>query len=230
MFLFSLPLILLAALAIRLETPGSPFFFQTRLGLRGKPFRIFKLRGMYIDARQRFPYLYDYSRHQGLDFYFHHQVDPRLTRVGSFIRSLSIDELPNFWNVLAGDMRLVGPRPEIPEVLDLYGDYRNEYLSVEPGITCLSKISGRDRLTKRETIEMDLEYVRKAGIALDLKIIWRTFLSVVVRKDVFHHHQEPAPASEPRPRLMPLAAKQSWAIPEDSTRSVNEIDTPPVQR
>lgn len=230
MFVLTLPVVLLAALAIRIETPGNPFFFQTRLGWKGKPFRIFKLRGMYIDARARFPHLYDYSQYKHLDFYFHHQVDPRLTRVGSFIRSLSIDELPNFWNVLTGDMRLVGPRPEIPEVLDLYGQYRDEYLSVRPGITCLSKISGRDRLTKRETIELDIDYVRQASITLDLKILWRTFLSVVVRKDVFHHAHAEAVRPEARSALVPVPAEQRTMIPEDPVRRINEIDTPPVQR
>jgi len=230
MFVLALPVILLAALAIRIETPGNPFFFQTRLGRRGKPFRIFKLRGMYIDARTRFPHLYDYSQHRDLDFYFHHRVDPRLTRVGSFIRSLSIDELPNFWNVLTGDMRLVGPRPEIPDVLDLYGQYRDEYLSVKPGITCLSKISGRDRLTKRETIEMDIDYVRRASIILDLQILWRTFLSVVVRKDVFHRAHVQGATGEVHTPLVPMPAEQRRVIPEDPVLPINKVDTPPVQR
>jgi lipopolysaccharide/colanic/teichoic acid biosynthesis glycosyltransferase len=228
MFILCLPVVLLAAVAIRLETPGSPFFFQTRFGKGGKPFRIFKLRGMYQDARQRFPHLYDYSRHSGLDFYFHYQVDPRLTKVGSFIRSLSIDELPNFWNVITGDMRLVGPRPEIPDVLELYGPYREEYLSVKPGITCLSKISGRDRLTKRETILLDLEYVRQANLKLDLFILLRTFLSVVVRKDVFHAHKQPEPV--PSPKLHPNVHTAHWSpVPSRAVRPVDDLDNRSVR-
>jgi lipopolysaccharide/colanic/teichoic acid biosynthesis glycosyltransferase len=185
LLIMTIPIILIAAAAIRLETPGSPFFIQTRLGRDGKPFRICKLRGMYADARIRFPSYYDYSSKRDLDFCFHHVEDPRVTRAGMFIRKTSIDELPNLWNVVLGDMSLVGPRPEIPEVLALYGSYRQEYLSVKPGVTCLSKCTGRDRLTKRETIDYDIEYVRKRGFGLDLTILWRTFRGVVLRQDVF---------------------------------------------
>jgi lipopolysaccharide/colanic/teichoic acid biosynthesis glycosyltransferase len=181
----AIPIILVAAIAIRINTPGSPFFVQTRLGTNGKPFKIFKLRGMYIDARVRFPTYYDYSKKQDLEFCFHHEEDPRVTRAGKFIRKTSIDELPNLWNVVLGDMSLVGPRPEIPEVLALYGAYRDEYLSVKPGVTCLSKCTGRDTLTKRETIEFDLDYIRRRCLVLDAKILWRTFRGVVLRRDVF---------------------------------------------
>jgi lipopolysaccharide/colanic/teichoic acid biosynthesis glycosyltransferase len=179
------PIILTAAVAIRVETKGSPFFIQKRLGKGGRPFKIVKLRGMFVDSRTRFAGYYDYSSHQDLEFCFHHEVDPRVTRAGRFIRKTSIDELPNLWNVVLGDMSLVGPRPEIPEVLALYGPYRDEYVSVKPGITCLSKITGRDRLTKRETIEFDLGYIRKRSLAVDLRILWTTFRSVLMRRDVF---------------------------------------------
>jgi lipopolysaccharide/colanic/teichoic acid biosynthesis glycosyltransferase len=185
LLVLSIPLILIAALAIRIETPGSPFFIQTRLGKDGRPFRICKLRGMYADARVRFPSYYDYSCKRDLEFCFHHEEDPRVTRTGMFIRKTSIDELPNLWNVVLGDMSLVGPRPEIPEVLALYGPYRQEYLSVKPGVTCRSKCSGRDRLTKRETIEFDIDYIRKRGFVEDISILWNTFRGVVLRRDVF---------------------------------------------
>src|SRR5271170_4263769 len=185
LLIIAIPIILIAAAAIRLETPGSPFFIQTRLGRHGKPFRICKLRGMYPDARIRFPNYYDYSGKQDLDFCFHHEEDPRVTRAGKFIRKTSIDELPNLWNVVLGDMSLVGPRPEIPEVLVLYGSYRQEYLSAKPGVTCLSKCTGRDRLTKRETIDFDIKYIRERSFRLDMAILWRTFRGVVLRRDVF---------------------------------------------
>jgi lipopolysaccharide/colanic/teichoic acid biosynthesis glycosyltransferase len=185
LFVIALPIVAVAALAIRVNTPGSPFFFQTRLGKGGKSFKIFKLRGMYIDARVRFPTYYDYSSKRDLEFCFHHEEDPRVTRAGRFIRKTSIDELPNLWNVVLGDMSLVGPRPEIPEVLALYGPFRDEYLSVKPGVTCLSKCTGRDRLTKRETIEFDLDYIRRRSFSLDVKILWRTLRGVLLRRDVF---------------------------------------------
>jgi lipopolysaccharide/colanic/teichoic acid biosynthesis glycosyltransferase len=185
LLIIAIPIILVAAAAIRLETPGSPFFIQTRLGRDGKPFKICKLRGMFADARIRFPTYYDYSGKRDLDFCFHHEEDPRVTRAGMFIRKTSIDELPNLWNVVLGDMSLVGPRPEIPEVLALYGSYRQEYLSVKPGVTCLSKCTGRDRLTKQETIDFDIKYIRRRSFGLDLAILWRTFRGVLLRRDVF---------------------------------------------
>jgi lipopolysaccharide/colanic/teichoic acid biosynthesis glycosyltransferase len=181
----SLPIIIAAAVAVRMESKGSPLFIQTRVGLNGKPFRIFKLRGMYADARERFPELYDYSKHGSLDFHFHYETDPRITGVGSFIRKTSIDELPNFLNVVLGSMTLVGPRPEIPEVSALYGKYRQQYLSVKPGVTCLSKVSGRDLLTKEQTIRMDIGYVENMSTAMDMRILWKTFWSVINRRNVF---------------------------------------------
>ena len=118
----STPIFLLAALAVWIESEGNPFFIQERIGLGGQPFKMVKLRGMYIDARSRFPHLYDYAKFGDLNFHFHYEHDPRITRVGAFIRKTSIDELPNFINVLFGEMTLVGPRPEIPDVLALYGE------------------------------------------------------------------------------------------------------------
>jgi lipopolysaccharide/colanic/teichoic acid biosynthesis glycosyltransferase len=185
LLLVATPIILIAAAAIRLESKGSPFFVQTRLGKNGRPFKIVKLRGMFKDARIRFPSYYDYSNKPNLDFCFHHEVDPRVTRAGNFIRKTSIDELPNLWNVVLGDISLVGPRPEIPEVMALYGSFRDEYLSVKPGVTCLSKCTGRDRLTKRETIEYDLDYIRRRSFRLDMQILWQTFRGVILRRDVF---------------------------------------------
>ena len=179
------PIILVAAAAIRIESKGSPFFIQTRVGKNGRPFKIVKLRGMFKDARVRFPTYYDYSNKPDLDFCFHHETDPRVTRAGKFIRRTSIDELPNLWNVVLGDISLVGPRPEIPEVMALYGPYQDEYLSVKPGVTCLSKCTGRDRLTKRETIEYDLNYIRGRSFRMDIQILWRTFRGVILRRDVF---------------------------------------------
>jgi lipopolysaccharide/colanic/teichoic acid biosynthesis glycosyltransferase len=185
LLLIATPIILAASIWIRLESTGSPFFFQTRLGKNGKPFRIFKLRGMYIDARERYPELYDYSQNRDLDFHFHYNTDPRVTRAGRFLRRTSIDELPNLWNVVMGDMSLIGPRPEIPDILAMYGSYRDEYLSVKPGISCRSKVTGRDELTKRESIEFDLQYIRHRGFSEDLSILWKTIQSVLSRRDVY---------------------------------------------
>ena len=180
----STPIFLTAAFFIRLESRGNPFFIQERIGLRGRAFKMIKLRGMYVDARRRFPDMYEYNNNPGLDFHFHVAKDPRVTRVGSFTRRTSIDELPNFINVVLGDMSLVGPRPEIPEVISLYGSHADKYLSVKPGITSISKSTGRDALTKMETIKLDLDYVEKQSITLDITILWATFVNVVLRVNV----------------------------------------------
>jgi lipopolysaccharide/colanic/teichoic acid biosynthesis glycosyltransferase len=182
--LLLLPLLLAAAIAIRLETPGPAIFRQTRVGLNGRTFTLVKFRGMFADARERFPehYRYDHRQDQAQDLRFHQTNDPRVTRVGQFLRRTSVDELPNLINVLMGQMSLVGPRPEIPEMLPYYGAAQALVLSVKPGITCLSKITGRDELTLAETIAADLDYVRRRSISLDLEILARTVV-VVVRQD-----------------------------------------------
>ncbi|MBL4760633.1 MAG: sugar transferase [Mariprofundaceae bacterium] len=184
----SLPVILLAALFIRIESKGNPFFLQERVGKNGQMFRIVKLRGMYVDARKRFPELYDYNElfnGNNLDKTFHHQEDPRLTRVGRFTRKTSIDELPNFINVLTGSMSIVGIRPEIPELFEKYGTYKNTYISMRPGITSLSKCSGRDNLTLQESLQMDVAYLHHQTALGDLKIIFKTISAVLLRKDVY---------------------------------------------
>lgn len=185
LLLISLPIILIAAMAIRLETKGNPFFVQRRIGLGGKPFYILKLRGMFVDAKVRFAALYDYGRHAGLNYQFHPQEDPRITRVGAFIRRTSIDELPNFLNVVLGQMTLVGPRPEIPEMIALYGDYTAAYLSIKPGVTCISKISGRDHLSKRDSIDLDLTYLEKMSMTCDCDILLSTLVGVILRRGVY---------------------------------------------
>jgi len=185
LFLFlSLPLITLAAIAVRIESKGNPFFLQKRVGKGGKLFYLVKLRGMYVDAKERFPELYDYSSGSTLDFYFHYDQDPRVTKVGAFIRKTSIDELPNFINVILGQVSMVGPRPEVPNVFDMYGSFKNTYMSVKPGITCVSKCSGRDSLTKKETLDMDMDYVQRRSLLGDLSIVWNTAISVIFRKNV----------------------------------------------
>lgn len=185
--IISAPVFLLAAIAVRIESKGNPFFLQSRVGKDGKLFKIIKLRGMYIDSRQRFPELYDYSSTRegnDLSFHFHYAEDPRVTKVGSFIRKTSIDELPNFINVVLGHMSMVGPRPEVPDVFEMYGSYKAIYMAVKPGVTCVSKCTGRDALTKEETLNLDLDYVAQASVLGDFKIIWKTMMSVLLRKDV----------------------------------------------
>ena len=142
---------------------------------------------MYADARTRFPsyYAYKFSLEN-----FHTQFptireDPRVTRAGRVLRKLSVDELPNLWSVVKGDMALVGPRPEAPEVLQYYTSEELIKFTLKPGITGLAQISGRGLLNWGETLALDLEYVKKRSIVLDLKIIALTILRVVTRHGAF---------------------------------------------
>jgi lipopolysaccharide/colanic/teichoic acid biosynthesis glycosyltransferase len=176
------PLLSLAMLAIRLESPGPALFRQRRMGLHGQTFDLVKLRGMYIDAAERFPHLYDYAQHRPGEvdeFRFHDSDDPRVTHVGRLLRKFSIDELPNFWNVIKGEMAIVGPRPEIPELAHLYGNDLGPILSVRPGVTSPAKAVGRDDLSLGETIGLDLDYVEHRSWRVDLATIARTVTNVV---------------------------------------------------
>ncbi|TMQ60610.1 MAG: sugar transferase [Candidatus Eisenbacteria bacterium] len=180
------PILLAIAIAIRLDSPGPALFKQVRIGLKGRPFTFIKFRGMYIDALARFPELYSYRYTQSEidNLHFHSETDPRVTRVGRFIRSTSLDELPNFINVVWGDMSLVGPRPEIPEMIPYYGTAAGEILSVKPGVTSMAKVIGRDHLNFMETLALDLEYVRNRGWAKDFRILCSTLVLVVTGRSV----------------------------------------------
>jgi lipopolysaccharide/colanic/teichoic acid biosynthesis glycosyltransferase len=170
------PIIAAAAVAIRIESRGPVFFRQERMGREGRMFRIVKLRGMYADARVRFPELYDYahSSAEASSLYFHIDNDPRVTRVGRLLRKYSLDELPNFWNVIRGEMSIVGPRPEIPEMAHVYGADLMVLLSVLPGITSPAKAQGRDLLSLAETLAADLRYIEERSLRLDVAVIART--------------------------------------------------------
>nr|WP_316640538.1 sugar transferase [uncultured Roseateles sp.] len=185
--LLSAPLMLLIALVIRLDGPGPVLFFQKRLGKNGRPFTFVKFRTLYADARQRFPelYAYQYSHDELADLKFKIDDDPRVTRCGVWLRKSSLDELPNFWNVLTGEMALVGPRPEIPEMLRYYHGEMLMKFSVRPGVTGPAQISGRGRLKFYETVQYDLEYVRQHSFRYDLKVLVKTLQKVVMHDGAF---------------------------------------------
>lgn len=180
------PLLLAVAVAIRLDSKGPALFRQVRLGRRGRPFTFYKFRGMYRDARERFPelYAYRYSAEQIRDLHFHLANDPRVTRVGRLIRHTSLDELPNLINVVLGEMSLVGPRPEIPEMIPYYGEAAREVLSVKPGVTSLAKLVGRDNLDFADTLAMDVKYVRTRSLALDVRLLLGTVSMVFTGRSV----------------------------------------------
>lgn len=150
-------------------------------------FTLVKFRTMYHDARTRFPayYAYKYTEENFHSQFPTIQSDPRVTRVGGVLRRLSMDELPNLWSVVIGDMKLVGPRPEAPEVLQYYTPEEMTKFTLKPGITGLAQISGRGLLNWGETLALDLQYVRTRSVALDLKIILLTIRRVLTRHGAF---------------------------------------------
>ncbi len=183
----TLPLMLLIALIIRLDSPGPVLFFQKRIGKGGKPFTFVKFRTLYADARTRFPelYAYKYSPEEMGELKFKVDNDPRVTRQGAWLRNTSLDELPNFWNVLTGDMALVGPRPEIPEMMGYYHDEMLLKFSVRPGVTGPAQIFGRGRLKFYQTVDYDLEYIQKRSVRYDLWVLFETLKKVLMRDGAF---------------------------------------------
>lgn len=176
-FVITYPII---AIAIKLDSRGPVIYSQKRVGLNGKPFTFYKYRSMSHDGHR--PYETPKLDHEHFRTFVYITPTSRLTRVGRFLRATSLDELPNFWNVFKGDMRLVGPRPEIPELVEQYPpEYHRRHL-VKPGITGLAQISGRADLTYEETINYDLDYVRNHSLGRDLNILWKTLPAVISRR------------------------------------------------
>lgn len=169
---FIIPIVLIAIL-IKLEDQGPVLFVQKRVGQDGKIFKIYKLRSMVVDSEKYLDSLKDKSDVQGM---FKMKNDPRVTRVGRFIRKCSLDECPQFWNVLRGDMSLVGPRPALIEEVAQYSIKEEKRLSVKPGITGLWQVSGRSNVSFDEMINLDLKYINKRGIMFNLYIIGKTLL------------------------------------------------------
>ncbi len=172
------PLMALVALAIKLDSPGPILLRQTRVGLNGKLFTVYKFRSMRVGADKELSRLQAHNEAQGPIFKMRN--DPRRTRVGRFIRKTSLDELPQFLNVLKGDMSLVGPRPPIPTEVEKYDDWHRRRLEVSPGITGLWQVSGRSQLTFDEMVMLDLYYAENWSLALDLKILLRTIPTVLL--------------------------------------------------
>ncbi len=170
--LLSLPLVAVAALAVRLESPGPAIFTQMRAGMNGRPFKIYKLRSMRVGAEEERKRLEALNEVEGPMFKIRN--DPRVTRVGRIIRKLSIDEFPQFWNVLRGDMSIVGPRPALLSEVAEYDDWHRDRLRVKPGITGLWQISGRSELKFEEMVLLDVYYIDNWSLLEDVTIVLRT--------------------------------------------------------
>ncbi len=165
--LVSSPVVALAALAIRLESPGPVIYRQRRSGLHGREFDVLKLRTMVEGAE-----------HVGAGLAVN-ENDARITRVGAFLRRTSLDELPNLANVLRGDMSLIGPRPTLPVQVEQYTERQRGRLAIRPGITGWAQVNGRASLPWAERIELDLYYIEHRSLALDAQILWRTVAMVL---------------------------------------------------
>lgn len=167
------PLFLIVAIAIKIEDPKGPVFYsQIRLGKKQSPFKIYKFRSMIVDADKHLKDLLDENEVDGAMFKM--KEDPRVTKIGQFIRKYSIDELPQLVNVLMGNMSLVGPRPPLPREVRQYTDYDKQRLSVKPGCTWLWQVSGRNDVGFHEMVELDLKYINTRNIFVDLYVLVKT--------------------------------------------------------
>lgn len=177
-FLVLWPLMLVVALLIVIDSPGAgPIFAQTRVGRDGEEFTFYKFRSMKPNAEAELESLLDQNEMEGPVFKI--KDDPRITRIGRFIRMTSIDELPQMWNVLRGDMSIVGPRPGLPREVEQYDDYARQRLLITPGLTCYWQIQpNRNSMTFDEWVDLDVKYINERSFKTDWKIIFKTFGAV----------------------------------------------------
>lgn len=171
------PLLLLIAGAIKFEDGGPIFFRQIRIGHGGREFSFYKFRSMSVDAERQREELRSEQGHHSLRFKM--KSDPRVTRTGRWLRRFSLDEVPQLWNVLRGEMSLVGPRPALPEEVRNYDSYQHRRLAVAPGVTCTWQVEGRSDVPFEQQVEMDLAYIAARSLALDAKLLARTLPAVL---------------------------------------------------
>jgi len=178
------PFYLAIGLLIYFSSPGPVFYSQKRVGKNRKIFSCIKFRTMVVDADQKLQELLDRCPVQKAEFdnYFKLKNDPRITTIGKFLRLTSLDELPQFWHVLTGEMSVVGPRPLVPEELTRYGGAIDQVLKVRPGITGIWQVSGRNDLTYAERVRLDHYYSRHHNLGLDLLIVLKTIFVVICTK------------------------------------------------
>ena len=183
MVIIASPIMILTALAIKLDSPGPVLFRQTRVGKWGEPFPCYKFRSMYTDAEQRLTDLAALNEADGPVFKI--KDDPRVTRVGRIIRKLSIDELPQLFNVLKGEMSLVGPRPALPREVAQYEYDQIRRLHAMPGITGLQQVSGRSDVDFKRWVELDLQYIAEQSLWKDIQILLKTIPAVIWSKGAY---------------------------------------------
>lgn len=174
-----MPFLILISIIIYIDDPkGSPIFSQIRCGKNGKLFKFYKFRSMYVDAEDRLEELMDKNEMDGPAFKI--KNDPRITRIGGFLRKSGIDELPQLINILRGDMSIVGPRPALPREVEQYNEYQLQRLSIQPGLTCYWQIQPeRNNISFDEWVELDIKYIKERSFLVDWKIIFMTVLTVI---------------------------------------------------
>ncbi len=174
-----IPVYILTAIGVKMSSSGPVFYSQERIGLRGKPFKMYKFRSMYIDAEERKKELEKQNEMNGLMFKM--ENDPRVTKVGKFLRKTSLDEFPQFFNIFKGDMSMVGTRPPTEEEFSHYNMYYRRRMSMTPGLTGMWQVNGRSEVEDfDDVVKYDLEYIDNWSLSLDCKILWKT-ISVVFR-------------------------------------------------
>ncbi len=176
-----MPILIIIAVAIKLDSKGPIVFGHIRIGKNGQEIKVYKFRSMVQNAQEVFN---NFTPEQKAEFNknFKLENDPRITRVGSFLRKTSLDELPQLWNIIKGDMSVVGPRPIVKKEIIKYGDSFGKVFSVKPGLTGYWQANGRSDTTYDERVDMDLYYVDNRSLGLDFKILIQTFVSVIKKE------------------------------------------------
>lgn len=175
------PFFLLIGIIIKLDSKGPIFFTHNRIGKNGKPFKMYKFRTMYQNAQEM---INDFTEEQMKEWKENYKLknDPRITKIGNILRKTSLDELPQIWNIIKGDLSIIGPRPVIDEELEKYGSNKEKFLSITPGLTGYWQANGRSDTTYEERMEMELYYVDHISWKLDVKIFFKTIISVIKKE------------------------------------------------
>ncbi|AGY81960.1 sugar transferase [Carnobacterium inhibens] len=182
--IFLVPMTLIIAILIKIDDPkGKVFFSQNRVGKNEEIFKMYKFRSMYSNAEERLESILKYNEIHGAMFKM--KEDPRITRIGKYLRKTSLDELPQFFNVLKGNMSLIGPRPPLLQEVELYSLYDKQRLLIRPGITGLWQVSGRNSLSFHQMVELDIEYIKNRSILNDMKILLKTVIVVIKSSDAY---------------------------------------------
>lgn len=175
------PIILIIAIAVRVDTKGPIVFGHTRIGKNGSPIKVYKFRSMVQNADEVFN---NFTEEQKREYYTNFKLDndPRITKVGDFLRKTSLDELPQLFNILIGNMSVVGPRPIVQKEIEKYGIYANKMFSVTPGLTGYWQANGRSDTSYDERVQMDMYYIDNRSFSMDIKIIFKTVVSVIKKE------------------------------------------------